>query len=125
MIRILLVYNDQGLTTEFVNAIGGVDDTEITTTDNGNNALEFVQNTTSDIAIIAETLPDMTGIELVERVVKVNPMVNTAVVSDLHDEAFHEATEGLGILMAIPSKAGKTEASNLITYLGTIMNVTL
>ena len=40
----------------------------------------------------------------------VNAMVNTAVVSPLSDEEFHEVSEGLGILGRLPNEPGMSDA---------------
>ena len=47
----------------------------------------------------------------------INPMINTAVVSDLSKKEFHEATEGLGVLTAVSKHAGADEAEGLLEYL--------
>lgn len=47
----------------------------------------------------------------------INAMVNTAVVSPLSDEEFHEASEGLGILVRLPLEPGADEACELLRRL--------
>ena len=47
----------------------------------------------------------------------VNAMVNTAVVSPLSDEEFHEASEGLGILGRLPNEPGMNDAGELLRKL--------
>ncbi|MUM76977.1 hypothetical protein GKC30_04940 [Pseudodesulfovibrio sp. F-1] len=64
--------------------------------------LEIVRTGAPAFAIIDEGLPDADPLKLVTDIMMVNAMVNTAVVSPLTDEEFHEASEGLGILAAIP-----------------------
>jgi response regulator RpfG family c-di-GMP phosphodiesterase len=125
MIKILLAFTDQGLKPDFVNALSELEKIKITISDYGEKALELIKNNIYDLAAVEETLPDMTGIEFVEKLVMINPMMNTAIASDLPEEDFHEATEGLGVLMAIPSAAGKKEALYLIDYLAKIMSVTI
>ncbi len=49
-----------------------------------------------------ENLGDMTGLEFIRAIVSKRPMVNCAAISSLASEDFHEASEGLGILMQLP-----------------------
>lgn len=125
MIKILLAFSDKSLKPGFVNALSELDITEITTSKNGETALKLIKNNKYDLAVVAETLPDMTGIEFVEKLVMESPMMNTAILSDLSKEDFHEATEGLGVLMAIPLDAVEKEARYLMDYLAKIMSITI
>jgi len=43
-----------------------------------------------------------------------NPFLHTAVMTDLAPEAFHEASEGLGVLCALPTGPGPEDAEALI-----------
>jgi hypothetical protein len=44
----------------------------------------------------------MPGLDLVRRLLPINALINTAVISDLPPETFHEASEGLGIMAQLP-----------------------
>lgn len=55
----------------------------ITWATSGRQALKAIGKTTVDLVLTDENLGDMTGLELVERLVAVNPMVNCAAVSSL------------------------------------------
>jgi len=70
-----------------------------------------------DLLVAAEDLGDMSGLELIEAVVKSSPMLNCAVVSSLSPEDYHEASEGLGILMQLPPDPGPEEAVALVNHL--------
>lgn len=75
---------------------------------------------TAELIIIDEQLEDMSGIEFTKQLVRINPLANTAVVGSLADEAFHEATEGLGVLMQLPPSPGAKEAEALLATLAKI-----
>lgn len=115
--KILLVFNEGGLNKDFVDGLAKTENSEVLIIDDGSLALDFLSKNNFDLAIVAEKLSDMTGIEFIEKLVTINPMINTAVVSDLSKKDFHEATEGLGVLMAIPSEAGSKDAQGLLAYL--------
>jgi hypothetical protein len=70
--------------------------------------------------IVDEQLDDMSGIEFVEQFVKVNPLANTAIVGSLPEAEFHEATEGLGVLMQLPPRPQERDAENLLAILAKI-----
>lgn len=123
MFKILLVFNDNGLKTDFINGVSQAGNTEVVIVEKGIQALELLNKQQFDLAVTAETLSDMTGIEFIEKLVRVNPMINTAIASDLAEKDFHEATEGLGVLMAVPLNAGKDDACRLMDYFITIMKM--
>ena len=73
-----------------------------------------------DLVIVDEQLDDMSGIEFVHQFVKVNPLANTAIVGSLPEAEFHEATEGLGVLMQLPPRPQERDAENLLAILAKI-----
>jgi hypothetical protein len=64
----------------------------------------------------------MTGLELIKSVITRQPMLNCAAVSSLSPGDFHEASEGLGILMPLPVEPGKNEAHQLLEHLNKIQS---
>jgi DNA-binding NarL/FixJ family response regulator len=70
-----------------------------------------------DLVIVDEQLADMGGIAFVKQLVKINPLVNTAIVSALSAEEFHEATEGLGVLMQLPVEPQEKDGEALLAIL--------
>lgn len=86
----------------------------------GLNALETVQEKPVDLVVVDEDLGDMPGLTFVERLVPVNPMINCALVSSLSEKAYHEASEGLGILMQLPTEPDRGDAERLMAHLNQI-----
>ena len=89
----------------------------------GAEALEAARTTTPHLVIIDAGFPDIAPLELVQKLLMVNAMVNTAVVSPLSDEEFHEASEGFGILGRLPNEPGMTDAGELLHKLRTVLGV--
>ena len=89
----------------------------------GDQALKTIGEQTVDLVVTNERLGDMTGLELIRRLVAVNPMINSAAVSSLSKEAYHEASEGLGILMQLPSKPGRADGQRLMAHLNQILGL--
>lgn len=50
-------------------------------------------------------------------IMRANALVYTAVVTDLPEEAFHDAMEGLGILAPLPAAPAAAEADHLLRLL--------
>ena len=90
----------------------------------GRLAVESVREQAVDLVIVDENLGDMTGVELVRRLLGVNALVNTALVSTESQEDYHEHSEGLGVLMQLPSDCGKKEAVALVGCLGRLGHLT-
>jgi acyl-coenzyme A thioesterase PaaI-like protein len=53
----------------------------------------------------------------VESLLEINASLNTAVITDLDPEGFHDASEGLGILCSLPPEPGASEAGPLLERL--------
>ncbi len=73
-----------------------------------------------DLVIVDEQLEDMSGIEFVRQLITVNPLANTAIVGALTEEDFHEATEGMGVLMQLPRQPNEQDAEALLVLLAKI-----
>lgn len=89
-------------------------DAKILETDTVDVALQVVKEIGLDLVIVAEQLDTMNGIEFINTLVNINPLIHTALVSSLDAEDFHEQTEGLGVLMQLPPEAEKKAAEELL-----------
>ncbi|MDO9531081.1 MAG: response regulator [Deltaproteobacteria bacterium] len=89
----------------------------------GTGALEAARATAPHLVIIDADLPDTAPLDLVQKLLMVNAMVNTAVVSPLSDEEFHEASEGLGILGRLPNAPGMSDAGEMLHKLRKVLGV--
>jgi len=100
-------------------------DAQIKWAESGSYALSMIAERNFDIVVTDENLGDMTGLELIKTVIAQKPMVNCAVVSSLLSEDFHEASEGLGILMQLPVNPGHEYAEELLEHLKKILNLSV
>ncbi|MBN2061802.1 MAG: hypothetical protein JW882_15435 [Deltaproteobacteria bacterium] len=125
MIRILLVSPDRNYFTDFELVLNKNYDVETVLAETGENALKIVSDTEIDLVVTDEDLGDMTNLEFARRLIKLSPMINCASVSGLSHDAFHEASEGLGIMWQLPVNPGKTDAERMMERLQTLTRISL
>lgn len=76
-------------------------------------AIAAASHSHPDLMVVDESIGGVSGIEIARRLVLANAFVNIAVVSSLSGEAFHDLSEGLGILAQLPKNPGEGEAEIL------------
>jgi CheY-like chemotaxis protein len=121
--RLLLVTPDQANFSELSAEIEK-QGASVSRAASGRQALEMLTETAFDLVLTDEALGDMPGLEFISRQVAVNPMTNCAAVSSLSPKAYHEASEGLGILMQLPPKPGAADGQRLMAHLNQILGLT-
>jgi len=99
-------------------------DVELTWAESGQNALDMLSETSVDLVVADKELGDMTGLEFAEKLLRVNPMINCAVLSPLPSDEFHEASEGLGVFAQLPVQPAKADAEKLLKGLKTLKDLT-
>ena len=95
---------------------------EISWATSGQNALNIISDHPFDLVIVDDQLSDMAGLGFIKKLVTINPMINSALVSKLSHDEFHEQTEGLGILAQLPKKPNKVQADDLLKKLKRILS---
>lgn len=124
MIKILLVTSEKEPFSKFDKVLKQKDDVELSWAATGQNALETLSNNPVDLVIVNENIGDMTGIEFMKKLLSINPMINCAAVSPLSSDEFHEASEGLGVLVQLPVDPGELEAEDLLKRLKHLKDLT-
>ena len=122
IINILLASRDKASMSAFK---AGLEENQVQTAwaETGSNAIARLTQGNFDLVVTDENLGDMTGLEFIEKVISKRPMVNCAAVSSLLPADFHEASEGLGILMQLPVRPGQEQAEKLLRQLKNILNL--
>ena len=87
----------------------------------GSDALAVASESTPDLLVVDETLADMDGLTLIRKLLGINAMINTALISPLSSSEFHKATEGLGILSNLPLSPGEIDAREILTRLAEVV----
>ncbi|MGA9177960.1 MAG: response regulator [Desulfobacterales bacterium] len=124
MIKILLVASEKEPFSEFDRVLKQKDNIELSWAATGQKALEALSDNPVDLVIVNENIGDMTGIEFMKKLLPINPMINCAAVSPLSPDEFHEASEGLGVLVQLPVDPGELEAEDLLKRLKNLKDLT-
>jgi DNA-binding NtrC family response regulator len=122
MLNVLLVTNDRESWKEFTGFLAR-EGVNLDQADSGQSALEMAEKGNYALMIADENIEDYPPLKLVSDLLKVNPMINTAVVSNLSEHDFHEASEGLGILLQLPVHPGKDEAALVVARTRRVMGL--
>ena len=89
----------------------------------GTEALAAVRAACPHLVVVDSDLPDIDPLGLVQKLLMVNAMINTAVISPLTEEEFHEASEGLGVLSRLPVEPGPSDAAVLLHKLRRVLGL--
>ncbi len=120
---ILFVAKDFSRFSVLVSRLRREQEIELVPAATGAAGLEQLKDKAMDVVIVDEQLDDMSGIDFVKQLVMVSPLVNTAIVGDLSKKEFHEATEGLGVLMQLPRHPQEQDAEALLAVLKKISDL--
>jgi len=121
MLRIVLATTRLQAWQAFAAALSANPEVHLQHLGSGAEALEAARTSAPHLVIIDTGLADHEPLELAQKLLMVNAMVNTAVVSPLSEEEFHEASEGLGILGRLPNKPGVSDAADLLYRLKKVL----
>ena len=116
MLFLLVTTRADGL-SEFMGGLTASGKAELLTARSRAEALDAARSRTPDLVIVDRDLPGESSLALVAELLTVNAMINTAVVSSMTDEEFHEESEGLGVLSRVPPEPGKQDGEELTAKL--------
>ena len=122
MADILLAYRDKNLFSQMIDAFES-NGFKVDAVDSGKSALTEIEKGSYHLLIADEELPDMSGKTLLEKSIAQNPMIDCVAVSTLSEGDFHEAFEGMGVLMQFPPEPGKTDVQKLMAHLDKIASL--
>lgn len=118
MLTIVLLTPERAKLSAFANALLLDPDVAITWADSAEEALAAAREQQPHLVVIDS--PDQ-SLSLVAALLRVNAMVNTAVVSEMEEDAFHEASEGLGVMARLPLRPGPREAAETLAKLRSLL----
>lgn len=117
MYRVVMVSSKPALLSALGSALEADNRLTVEWADSREHALTLAVGKPPDLMIVDETPAASADLELVRNIMHCNALINVAVISHLPEEAFHEAAEGLGVLMQLPPGAGAEEARAVLLRL--------
>jgi DNA-binding response OmpR family regulator len=117
MVHILLITVRKDGLKPFIEGLASEPQVRLELASAGARALEMVRTGSPQLVIVDSTSDGLDSLDVVRRIISVNAMVNTAVVSSLSDEEFHDKGEGLGILCRLPESPGGEDSKALLQKL--------
>jgi len=123
MISILLVSTENDTLSSLASCLQRYNEIEIFWAASCQKAFDMISEKSLDLAVADENIAGVSGLEFAEKLVSVNPMINRAVVSPLSSKDFHEASEGLGVMMQLPVRPDEKQAEMMIKRLKKILNL--
>ena len=123
MYHITIATEDTGRFQTLAGHLKSKPDIELEWTQTLETTLDNIESRKPQLVIVDDSLSGVSGIDVVRKIIGVNPMINTAVATDMPDEEFHDASEGLGILAHLPLSPGVEDSEALLSSLKQIMGL--
>jgi len=92
-------------------------DIMVQSVESGESALKHALEKAPDLIILDTTEDDALGLDLIRRIMMVDAFINTAIISHMSEEEFHEEAEGLGVLARLSSSPGDEEIKQILSRL--------
>lgn len=102
MLHIVMAGREHDILGKFGAELGRTGKVDVMHVDSATAALELIKADCVDLVVVGQSLMDTTPVDCVKRLIRQKPMISCAMLSAMEPDAFHEATEGLGILMHLP-----------------------
>jgi DNA-binding response OmpR family regulator len=117
MPRILILAEQTEPFEDMIPSLDSVPAVETIWAHTGEAALEMAAADSPDLVIVDEYIGGISGLEWIRRLMGVNAFIQTAAVSSQPQDAFHDASEGLGVMAHLPTRPGRFEAELLLKTL--------
>lgn len=119
-LRIALADAEPARLKSFTDALLQKEGCIITFVSSADKLLSLLAQKGCDVVIIGDRLDGTTPMALIMEVTKKFPLINTAMISNLPHDAFHDSTEGLGVFMQLPTIPDGATAVEFFEKLGRI-----
>jgi len=121
-IKLLIITEDVELFRPLEAALASETMLGVVITESTGQVRRAVENNEVEALIVDEQLEAMSGLDFVNELVHINPLVNCALVSMLQPDEFHEATEGLGVFMQLNGRPDAQEAVRVAARISDHLN---
>lgn len=100
--------------TDFLSVLQNQEDITLQIFSSGDELLTFVEQNKPQLVIIDQKISEDNPLDLVIGILTINAMTNTAMITSMDEEQWHEKSEGLGMLPAIPDPPSKKDGQTLL-----------
>jgi DNA-binding NtrC family response regulator len=115
--RILLLTSRPDQLKPFIHALNQDRDSVVATVESIQETVKAIEKSVPALVIVDDQVQGLAGLDIVRHLINVNAFIQTAVLSELGQQEFHERSEGLGILSKLPLIPKEEEARKLIRLL--------
>ena len=102
---------------EFTAALAAASDITLKQVDSGDDALRAAREQPPHLVIIDQEPQDKDPLDLVKKLLGISALINTTVITSMDAEAWHEKSEGLGMMAPVPNPPGGKDALALLDRL--------
>jgi len=120
--KIILLAPSLDPMSDFVTGLANQPDVRVTMVSTPEEMLRLVREESPNLVVLDENIEERNGLDLVIRILSINAMVNTAMITSMSPEAWHEKSEGLGMLEPVPDPPSAADARNLLRTLEKLGN---
>ncbi len=119
--KILLATSRVGELEKFTSGLGLDKHEPLLLAGSAEEILDIVSNHKLSLIIIDDNLSGSDTFDLIRSILGIDAMINTAVLTDMDEKDFHEAGEGLGILMSLPLNPGEEDGREIMSRLKQVL----
>ncbi len=123
MKHIVLLSPRPGELTEFLSALSRQADITLHKITTSAKMLEFVQNNPTHLVLLDQAIDEKNPLDLVINILSHNAMTNTAMITSMDAEQWHEESEGLGMLPPVPDPPTTEDGQTLLDNLNKLQEL--
>ncbi len=109
--------------TEFLSALCRQADTTLHKITTSATMLEFIQDNPTHLVLLDQAIDEENPLDLVINILSHNAMTNTAMITSMDAEQWHEKSEGLGMLPPVPDPPTAEDAQTLLDNLNKLQGL--
>ena len=119
-LKIMLAGKAQERLAPLVAGLMNATDAELYQAKSESDVMNLLTTRAIELVVLDEELADVAGLQMARRLAEKMPFVNCVLISSLAADEFHEQTEGLGVLMQLPSPPAAGDAETMLFHFNVI-----
>ena len=99
---------------DFTSVLTAQPDITLKQVDTGGEMLQLIQEKSPHLVLLDQDIKDGDSLELVNKLLQINAMINSAMITSMDAASWHEKSEGLGMLPPVPDPPVEKDALALL-----------